>query len=193
MIKNFTPRPRKKIRIISGLWHGRKISIPSIPGLRPTTDRIRETLFNWLTPVIYNARCLDCFSGSGVLGLEAISRQASHATLLEYNSIVAAQLKKNVALINTDKVIVQNIDTLQWLLYPSHPYKIVFLDPPFRKNLLDKTINLLENNGWLSDNSYIYVETEVDNTTVEFPINWSVHRKKVAGQVSYSLYKRFIV
>ncbi|CAD6512652.1 16S rRNA (guanine(966)-N(2))-methyltransferase RsmD [Candidatus Profftia tarda] len=190
MKKRYVSQNSRKIRIISGLWRGRKFSTPDMPGLRPTKDRIRETLFNWLAPVIKGTRCLDCFAGSGSLGFEALSRHAAHATLLEYNHIIAAQLKKNVALINTDKVTVQHTDALKWLLCPGIPYHVAFLDPPFRKGLLPETVMLLENNGWLTEHAYIYVESETENSPKNIPLHWNVYRKKVSGQVSYSLYKR---
>ncbi|MGL5584420.1 MAG: 16S rRNA (guanine(966)-N(2))-methyltransferase RsmD, partial [Plesiomonas sp.] len=85
-----------QIRIISGQWRGRKLPVPDSPGLRPTTDRVRETLFNWLAPVLHGARCLDCFAGSGALGLEALSRYADHVVLLEFERHVADTLQKNV-------------------------------------------------------------------------------------------------
>ena len=104
--------------------------------------------------------------------------------------MVAAQLKKNVALINTDKVTVQNTDALKWLSQPGTPYQVVFLDPPFRKGLLAETITLLENNGWLAEDASIYVEAEVESAAADVPANWTLHREKVAGQVAYRLYLR---
>jgi 16S rRNA (guanine966-N2)-methyltransferase len=175
---------------LAAYGRGRKLPVPDSPGLRPTTDRVRETLFNWLAPVINDARCLDCFSGSGALGFEAVSRYAAHATLLEADRMVAAQLKKNVALINTDKVTVQNTDALKWLSQLGTPYQVVFLDPPFRKGLLAETITLLENNGWLAEDASIYVEAEVESAAADVPANWTLHREKVAGQVAYRLYLR---
>jgi 16S rRNA (guanine966-N2)-methyltransferase len=130
------------------------------------------------------------FSGSGALGFEAVSRYAAHATLLEADRMVAAQLKKNVALINTDKVTVQNTDALKWLSQLGTPYQVVFLDPPFRKGLLAETITLLENNGWLAEDASIYVEAEVESAAADVPANWTLHREKVAGQVAYRLYLR---
>ncbi|SLM61243.1 MULTISPECIES: 16S rRNA (guanine(966)-N(2))-methyltransferase [Dickeya] len=181
-----------QIRIIGGQWRGRKLPVPDSPGLRPTTDRVRETLFNWLAPVIQQSRCLDCFAGSGALGLEALSRYAAHATLLESERNVARQLTQNLSLLRTGNAEVINIDTLQWLNQPvaGLPYEVVFLDPPFRRGLLDDTVQRLENGGWLAQEAWIYIETEAENHTLALPSNWTLHREKTAGQVSYRLYIR---
>ncbi|MCA7013358.1 16S rRNA (guanine(966)-N(2))-methyltransferase [Dickeya dadantii] len=181
-----------QIRIIGGQWRGRKLPVPDSPGLRPTTDRVRETLFNWLAPVIQQSRCLDCFAGSGALGLEALSRYAAHATLLEAERNVARQLTQNLSLLRADNAEVVNADTLQWLAKPASapPYDVVFLDPPFRRGLLDDTLRLLEAGGWLAQETWIYIETEAENRTLPIPSTWTLHREKTAGQVSYRLYIR---
>ncbi|PWC17545.1 16S rRNA (guanine(966)-N(2))-methyltransferase RsmD [Brenneria roseae subsp. roseae] len=179
-----------QIRIIGGQWRGRKLPVPDSPGLRPTTDRVRETLFNWLAPVIQEARCLDCFAGSGALGLEALSRYAAHATLLEAERAIAQQLTQNLALLRAENARVVNTDTLRWLAQPGEPYDVVFLDPPFRKDLLNNTLSLLEQQGWLAPEAWIYVETESENTQLVIPDNWRLHREKIAGQVAYRLYIR---
>ncbi|AUC42712.1 16S rRNA (guanine(966)-N(2))-methyltransferase [Dickeya solani RNS 08.23.3.1.A] len=168
--------------------------MPDSPGLRPTTDRVRETLFNWLAPVIQQSRCLDCFAGSGALGLEALSRYAAHATLLEAEHNVARQLTQNLSLLRADNAEVVNADTLQWLAKPAsaHPYDVVFLDPPFRRGLLDDTLRLLETGGWLAQETWIYIETEAENRTLAIPPTWTLHREKTAGQVSYRLYIRHV-
>ena len=118
-----------QIRIIGGLWRGRKLPVPHSPGLRPTTDRVRETLFNWLAPVLQGAHCLDCFAGSGALGLEALSRYAASATLLEFERPVAQQLEKNLALLNAKDAKVFNVNTLNWLAKAGSAFDVVFLDP----------------------------------------------------------------
>ncbi|WJY15219.1 16S rRNA (guanine(966)-N(2))-methyltransferase [Pectobacteriaceae bacterium CE90] len=179
-----------QIRIIGGQWRGRKLPVPDSPGLRPTTDRVRETLFNWLAPVIQQARCLDCFAGSGALGLEALSRYAAHATLLETEHTIARQLVQNLALLRAENANVINTDTRQWLAQPGEPFDVVFLDPPFRKDLLNNTLHLLESQGWLAPEAWIYIETEAENHTLTIPKNWLLHREKVAGQVAYRLYIR---
>ena len=179
-----------QIRIIGGQWRGRKLPVPDSPGLRPTTDRVRETLFNWLAPSMVDATVLDCFAGSGALGLEALSRYATRATLLEMDRNVSQQLQKNLATLKANNGKVVNTNTLNFLAQPGEPHSIVFVDPPFRKGLLDETLALLENNGWLANDALIYVESEVENGMPAVPTNWSLHREKVAGQVAYRLFNR---
>lgn len=179
-----------QIRIIGGLWRGRKLPVPDSAGLRPTTDRVRETLFNWLAPEIQGARCLDCFAGSGALGLEALSRHAASVTLIELERPVAQQLEKNLATLGATAGRVINTNTLQWLAQQGEPHDLVFIDPPFRKGLLEQTLTLLENNGWLTDDALVYVESEVENGLPPVPVSWQLHREKVAGQVAYRLYIR---
>lgn len=179
-----------QIRIIGGQWRGRKLPVPESPGLRPTTDRVRETLFNWLAPSIVDASCLDCFAGSGALGLEALSRYAANATLLEMERSVAQQLQKNLATLKASNAKVVHTNTLAFLAQSGTPHQIVFVDPPFRQGLLEETLRLLENNGWLSDEALIYIESEVENGLPPVPTNWHSYREKVAGQVAYRLYQR---
>ena len=179
-----------QIRIIGGQWRGRKLPVPDSPGLRPTTDRVRETLFNWLAPSIVDARCLDCFAGSGVLGLEALSRYATSATLLEMDRNVAQQLQQNLVTLKATHARVVNTNSLTFLAQAGTPHDVVFVDPPFRKGLLEETLTLLENNGWLADDALIYVESEVENGLPSVPTHWDLHREKVAGQVAYRLYHR---
>ncbi|MRT56683.1 16S rRNA (guanine(966)-N(2))-methyltransferase [Enterobacteriaceae bacterium RIT693] len=179
-----------QIRIIGGQWRGRKLPVPDSPGLRPTTDRVRETLFNWLAPSMVDAHCLDCFAGSGALGLEALSRYAASATLIEMDRAVSQQLQKNLATLKASHGKVLNANTLSVLAQPGTPHNVVFVDPPFRKGLLDETLALLEKNGWLADDALIYVESEVENGLPVVPASWALHREKVAGQVAYRLFIR---
>lgn len=188
--KKIPIRPSGQIRLIGGQWRGRKLPVPASPGLRPTTDRVRETLFNWLAPMIQGARCLDCFAGSGALGLEALSRHAAETTLLEQDRAVAAQLEKNLRLLSTDRGQVITTDSLRWLARQGTPYDLVFLDPPFRMGMIDHAVRLLEDHGWLAPGAWIYVETETQGPPVSVPAHWRLHREKVAGQVAYRLYIR---
>lgn len=185
-----TNRPAGQIRIIGGQWRGRKLPVPDSPGLRPTTDRVRETLFNWLAPSMVDAKCLDCFAGSGALGLEALSRYAASATLLEMERGVAQQLQQNLATLKATNAKVVTTNTLTFLAQLGTPHDVVFIDPPFRKGLLEETLTLLENNGWLADDALIYVESEVENGLPPVPMHWNLHREQVAGQVAYRLYHR---
>ncbi|CNI23256.1 16S rRNA m(2)G966-methyltransferase [Yersinia aldovae] len=179
-----------QIRIIGGKWRGRKLPVPDSPGLRPTTDRVRETLFNWLAPMIQGVRCLDCFAGSGALGLEALSRYANEAVLLEADRNVTKQLSSNLTLLQAENGLVVNTNSLQWLAEPGQPFDLVFLDPPFRKGLLAETITLLEQHNWLTDEAWIYVEAEAESAATDVPASWQLHREKIAGQVAYRLYIR---
>ncbi|MCC8458132.1 16S rRNA (guanine(966)-N(2))-methyltransferase [Photorhabdus aegyptia] len=181
-----------QIRIIGGKWRGRKLPVPDSPGLRPTTDRVRETLFNWLAPVIQEAHCLDCYAGSGALGLEALSRYAAQVTLIEYERNIAKQLSTNLDLLSAQNAKVINDSALTYLSQSGKPYDVVFLDPPFRKGMLSETIKLLEEQNWLADESWIYVEAESESTAIDVPVNWQLHREKVAGQVAYRLYIRYL-
>jgi len=147
MAKKPNTSPAGQIRLIGGQWRGRKLPVPDSPGLRPTTDRVRETLFNWLAPMIRGAHCLDCYAGSGALGLEALSRYAASTTLLEFERPVAQQLEKNLALLNTSDAKVVNANTLNWLAKKGTPFDVVFVDPPFRKGILQETLTLLEQQG----------------------------------------------
>ncbi|MCT8342663.1 16S rRNA (guanine(966)-N(2))-methyltransferase [Photorhabdus kleinii] len=192
MAKKSQRQSMGQIRIIGGKWRGRKLPVPDSPGLRPTTDRVRETLFNWLSPVIQEAHCLDCYAGSGALGLEALSRYAAQVTLIEYERNIAKQLSANLDLLSTQNAEVINDSALTYLSQSGKPYDVVFLDPPFRKGMLSETIKLLEEQNWLADESWIYVEAESESTAIDVPVNWQLHREKVAGQVAYRLYIRYL-
>lgn len=178
------------VRIISGLWRGRKLPVHDAEGLRPTTDRVKETLFNWLAQEIPGSKCLDLFAGSGSLGFEAASRQAKEVTLLELNRQVFKQLESNIQSLKANNLTVVNADTLDYLSNTGTPYHIVFIDPPFRKGLLAETLKLLENNGWLAEDALIYIETEKELPLEGIPLNWRLHREKQAGQVCYRLFIR---
>ncbi len=182
----------QQLRIIGGQWRGRKLAIADVEGLRPTGDRIRETLFNWLMPIMAESYCLDLFSGSGALGLECLSRGAKQATLLEKNAIAAKQLQEHCKTLNADGGHVIQIDALTWLntiAILDNTVDIVFIDPPFADNLWEETINSLENSGILKENAAIYIETP-KNTQIAIPANWLLHREKQSGQIHYRLYYR---
>lgn len=178
------------VRIISGLWKGRKLPVLDVQGLRPTTDRIKETVFNWLAQDIPKARCLDLFAGSGGLGFEAASRHAENVTLIELNVTAFKQIQKNISTLNGNNIQAINMDSLTFLKQTGTPYDIVFIDPPFRENLLGETLTLLESNGWLSKDAIIYIETEKELLLEKIPTHWHLYREKSAGQVCYRLFKR---
>lgn len=176
------------IRIIAGKHRGRKLPVMMAEGLRPTTDRVKETVFNWLMPYMHKANCLDCFAGAGSLGFEALSRGAEKITLVELNKSAFKQLQANKALLNADNLTVEQGDVLSILAQqPKHTFDIVFIDPPFRQALVSKTAQLLTQ-GWLNNQALIYVEMESESEQ-PLPNNWQLLKEKVAGQVAYRLYQ----
>lgn len=192
MSRSRSPRRpgRNQLRIIGGKWRGRKLDFPSVAGLRPTGDRIRETLFNWLSPSIEGARCLDLFAGSGALGLEALSRGAHSAVLLDTDFRVVEQLRAHCTALSADNARVLQSDALQWLQTPEDrgQFDVVFVDPPFKADLLDAVVSALNNSGSLREDALIYVEADRDQTFGP-PANWHLLRQKAAGQVSFALYR----
>ena len=180
------------VRIISGKYKSRKIIFPDRPGIRPTGNRIRESLFNWIQADIVNSRCLDLFSGSGALGIEALSRGAKITTFIESDFETANYLEKNLQTLNAPNGIVVRADAMRWLESQKNtePFGFIFLDPPFKNNLLLDCISLLESNNIISDNGTIYIETEVDDNLRQLPPTWRLKQKKQAGRVSYCLYKK---
>lgn len=192
-------RALNHLRIIGGSWRGRKLSFPDVEGLRPTGDRIRETLFNWLAPEMQGARVLDVFAGSGALGLEALSRGASFSLLLERDQHAAKALADNLALLKAEHGRLLQLDSLRFLQAgnvaggasgaPYEPFDVVFIDPPFSQDLWQAVIAALETQGWLSAEASIYVETP-RHQPCPTPAYWQLHRDKQAGQVSYRLFYR---
>ena len=180
-----------EVRIIAGLWRGRKLPVLTSQGLRPTGDRVKETLFNWLMPYIVDSECLDCFAGSGSLGFEALSRQAAKVTFLELEKAVAQQLSKNIQTLKcADRAQVVNQNSLQFLNQPQNQphFDLVFLDPPFNFDLAEQAIALLDKNHWLRPQALVYVETEKDKG-LNVPESWALLKGKNSGQVSYRLYQ----
>ncbi|NEX15259.1 MAG: 16S rRNA (guanine(966)-N(2))-methyltransferase RsmD [Halochromatium sp.] len=176
------------LRIIGGCWRGRRLPVALQPGLRPTPDRVRETLFNWLAPVIEGSRCLDCFAGSGALGLEAASRGAAKVIQLERHPAVARRLKANAAELGARQLSVHCADALDWLAQsPMTTVDICFLDPPFGASLLQPTLSQLIQHGWLAAGALVYVETDQATPLPDLPADWSWLRDKRAGQVRYAL------
>ncbi len=177
------------LRIIGGRHRGRKLQFPALEGVRPTPDRVRETLFNWLTAYIPGARCLDLFAGSGALGLEAISRDAGEVWFIDSAPAIVDTLKQHLGMLGENNPHVILDDAVSWLhKNPADtPFDIVFLDPPFHKGLLVGACDLLEHNGYLKSGSHIYIEAESSLATLPLPPNWNVIRQKQAGQVQYNL------
>lgn len=175
-----------QLRIIGGTWRSRRVSFPDVEGLRPSPDRVRETLFNWIAPLIQGARCLDLYAGSGALGLEALSRGASAVVFVDADRRVVTQLEQNLKLLGASGASVVQSDAVTFLQRPSQPFDVVFLDPPFRKGLLPACLQQL-NNGWLVPGARVYVESEAELGEPPVPAGWELLRSKQAGQVRYSL------
>lgn len=182
---------RNELRIIAGEWRGRKLPFPDGQGLRPTGDRLRETLFNWLSFSIHGAQVLDLFTGSGALGLEALSRGAKGATFLDTHSGVVRQMRDNLNTLNCQSAEVVQMDALQWLKQSSDQcFDLVFLDPPFGQDLLLPACQQLEQLDWLTESAWIYMEAEKGLALDQVPDNWHLHREKKIGQVICRLYQR---
>ncbi|MDG4551201.1 MAG: 16S rRNA (guanine(966)-N(2))-methyltransferase RsmD [Candidatus Contendobacter sp.] len=179
-----------RVRVIAGQWRGRRLEFPNLPGLRPTPDRVRETLFNWLAPVLPGARCLDLFAGSGALGIEALSRGAAEVVFVERQPWAVRALRDNLARLKAENARVEAVDALAWLRQPATPFEIVFLDPPFGQGLLEPVCAMLEQNGWLADPAWIYLEAPRDQSAPSLPAPWTIQREKAAGAVAYRLARR---
>lgn len=182
-----TARQTGNIRIIAGRWRGRKLPVKDLAGLRPTTDRVKETVFNWLAAYITDARCLDAFAGAGGLGFEAASRRAESVVMVEQQRAAAQQLRANARLLAADNVQVVQQDIVHYLQGNSQLFDVVFLDPPFRQGLLEQTLQQLIDGQWLNEHSLVYIETEKELPLPACIQHWSLVKEKIAGQVSYRL------
>ena len=192
MAKKATQSARAStIRIIGGEWRSRKLTVPDAPGLRPTPDRVRETLFNWLAPTIQGARVLDAFTGSGALFLEALSRGASTGVAIDANTNAVNNLRRNLAVLQCDDAEVLRVDSLQYFSNKTEQgFDIVLLDPPFHQDLLLSACQLLEDNNWLNKDAWIYTESEQAPSSLGVPSTWRLHREKHTGQVHYALWQK---
>lgn len=195
-------RPRKPknkparsniLRIIGGQWRSRKLSFPDAPGLRPTPDRIRETLFNWLQADIHGARCLDLFAGSGALGIEALSRGADKVAFVDTQKNAVSQLQQNLALLKVDQdnAQVYQLDAKTYLQNQARvdaPFDIVFLDPPYRKGLLNDALRLLQIKGLITKNSLIYLEHESEES-----YSWEDYGVRILKEAQSGQVKSFLM
>jgi 16S rRNA (guanine966-N2)-methyltransferase len=176
------------VRIIGGTLRGSKLAIPAVEGLRPTPDRQRETLFNWLMPIIDGSRCLDLFAGSGALGIEAASRGAREVVLVERDPRAAAALRDSLARLKVDSARLLEGDAMRYLQQqPPTPFDIVFLDPPFADELCPAAAQALSR-GWLAPGAWVYVESAVDAPPA-IPAHWPLWRESRSGAVRGALYR----
>ena len=180
--------PPGRLRIVAGNWRSRLLDIAAAPGLRPTSERVRETLFNWLAPRIDGARCLDLYAGTGALGLEALSRGAATTVFVEKSALAAGVLKSNVEKLGAEGVTICEADAIEYLRkIPVKSFDIVFLDPPFAADILEDLCRLIDERQVLADGARVYLEHSVAKIEPELPAGWEVLKSEVAGQVRYSL------
>ncbi len=179
-----------RLRIVAGNWRSRLLDIADVPGLRPTSERIRETLFNWLAPHIRGAKCLDLFAGTGALGLEALSRGAASAVFVENSGLAAETLRHNVAVLEAENAAVVQSDALAYLRKADQPFDIVFVDPPFRAELLGESCGLIDECGVLAEGGFVYLEQDRGQPLPSLPDGWDVLKDKTAGNVRYMLIRR---
>lgn len=180
-------RPGNSVRIVGGEFRSRLLRFPDLPGLRPTPDRVRETLFNWLQPWLPGARCLDLFAGSGALGLEAASRGAGQVTLIDRERRAVAALREHLTTLDLAEARVIQADALDWLAGTGGPFDLVFLDPPFAEPLLTPALRRLAERGWLADGALVYFETSANAPPPDWPAGFVPHKEQRAGAVLYGL------
>lgn len=179
------------IRIISGQFKGRKLAVLDVQGLRPTTDKNKEMLFNWLIPYTADARCLDAFAGSGGLGFEALSRYAQHCTFIELDRKAATKLEDNAELLSLtqEQFKLHKGEALSALGKETQAFDLIFLDPPFHKELLPDVIDVIQRKQLLTATGVIYIECEGHGTAYAVPDNWQLIKEKHSAQILARLYK----
>ena len=180
--------PAGRLRIVAGIWRSRLLDIADVEGLRPTSERVRETLFNWLAPYLPGARCLDLYAGTGALGLEALSRGAARVVFVERNAIASRQLRRNIESLRAENAELVEQEAIAFLRDRSRgPFDIAFLDPPFAAGLLEETCRLLAGSQQLVDGALVYIELDRAAAPPALPDGWTVQKNKTAGKVRYML------
>jgi 16S rRNA (guanine966-N2)-methyltransferase len=179
----------RELRIIAGRWRGRRWRFPAAATIRPTPDRVRETLFNWLQSRVSGARCLDLYAGSGALGLEALSRGAASVLFVENDAAAARALRALLAEWGGEGGTVLQADATRFLARPAQPFDLVFLDPPFTAGVLGTSCERLAAGGWLAPGARVYVEQARRVAPPALPEGWRELRAGAAGEVGYHLYE----
>lgn len=193
-MKQAQGKPSNSLRIIGGKWRSRKLRFPDLDGLRPTADRIRETLFNWLQERIVRADCVDLFAGSGACGIEALSRGARQVTFLDVSPLAIGSIRSNLDLLQAAGYSLICEDSLTWLSNPGRRegprFDIAFIDPPFTSSLLEHSVAALELSDLLREDALIYLESAQEIAPMQMPENWQLRKSKRAGVVYFYLYQR---
>ena len=183
-----TQKSRGRLRIVAGIWRSRVLEIADVEGLRPTSERIRETLFNWLTPRMAGARCLDLFAGTGALGLEALSRGAAAAVFVENSKVAIATLRRNLASLDASGAVIHAGSATEYIAAAgAESFDIVFLDPPFADDNLAELCRLIDESELVTTNANVYLEQDRARPEPDLPDGWTVLKSKVAGNVRYKL------
>jgi 16S rRNA (guanine966-N2)-methyltransferase len=181
---------RHVVRIIGGEWRGRKIRFPPVDGIRPTPDRVRETLFNWLQSVVAGSRCLDLYAGSGALGFEALSRGARDVVFVDLDTAVARHLHERLQEFGCDRGRVVRMAAERYLEQPAAPFDVVFLDPPYASGLAGESFRRIVESGWIAPDGFAYLEMPAASGPPALPPGWTLFRSKQAGEVGYHLARR---
>lgn len=180
--------PSGRLRIVAGKWRSRLLPVADVPGLRPTSERLRETLFNWLAPTIEGARCMDLFAGTGALGLEALSRGAAAVDFVENSKVAVEALLNSIQTLGATNATVHEANVLAYLdSEPPTQFDAVFLDPPFATDSYEELCRLLASRGWLAKGAYIYLEQDSSQQVPDLPAGWNLLKEKMTGNVRYSL------
>ena len=177
-----------RLRIVAGKWRSRLLDVADVPGLRPTSERIRETVFNWLAPTIHGARCLDLFAGTGALGLEALSRGAGEVVFVEKSAVAAGAIRASADTLEATGAEVRQVDALDFLQAEDNEhFDVIFLDPPFATDMLGDLCRLLDKSSLIGVGSLVYLEDDRARPQTELPSGWRLLKSKSAGSVRYSL------
>ena len=177
------------LRIIGGRHRGRKLPIPALDGLRPTADRTRETLFNWLQFELPGMTVLDLFAGTGALGLEALSRDAASAVFIEPQRAASAALRQSLVALQQTNAEVLSMTAEQFLAGPAQGFDLIFVDPPFSADLWQSTLTQLMNGPWLKKGGYVYLECP-KNQIIDLPAQLTPQKDKTSGQVRFRLLQK---